>query len=146
MEFIRIRSKDRLKEQLDALGTRLGAFWNFDEAELMVSYKQYVDPRSKAQNALAWMWFTQMADYYSRRLKQMSKDDMHDLMCHHFLGYEDRVIGNTVLEHQLIGTSGLDKSDMSEFMYKVEQWNTNNGLLLTIPADNEYMKYKEARN
>jgi hypothetical protein len=86
-----------------------------------------------------------MANYYSTRQSPFDKDDMHDLMVYKFLGTKDREIGNTKIQAQLRKTSDLKKHEMSEFMHKVEQWNTSNGLYLTIPAENEYMKYREAR-
>ena len=144
INYIRINEKDQLQERMTALATRIGAFWNW-EKPLMVYYEAYTDPRTRSQNNLYWMWCEEMANYYSRRDTPFTKDDMHDLMRHHFLGYENKTIGNTTLERQLVSTTGLKKPEMSEYMHKIEQWNTDNGLLLTIPADNEYRKYKEAR-
>jgi hypothetical protein len=126
------------------LATRLGSFWNFDQHELMVTYEIYRDPRTRSQNNLYWKWLDEMANFYSTREQGFSKDDMHDLMRYQFLGCEDKVIGNTVISDQLKSTSSLKKDEMSQYMHKIEQWNVDKGLYLTIPAENEYMKYREA--
>ena len=145
IDYIRVKSKEKLPEALSALATRLGSFWNFDQNELMVSYEAYKAPRTRSQNNLFYLWCGEMANYYSTRQSPFDKDDMHDLMVYKFLGTKDREIGNTKIQAQLRKTSDLKKHEMSEFMHKVEQWNTSNGLYLTIPAENEYMKYREAR-
>lgn len=141
--IIKIEGKDQLQERVDALVRRVGEFWDFSENALAITYGVYTDPRSRSQNRMSWMWYQEMAKYYGA--DSFTDQDMHDLMCHHFLGYADKVVGKTVIARQLIGTSGLNKSDMSEFLHKVEAWNTDHGLLLTIPADSQYMTYKEAR-
>lgn len=144
INYIRVDSPDVLMSRMENLATRINAFWNW-EHPLMVYYEQYKDPRTRSQNNLYWMWLEEMANYYSTRNQQHTKDDMHDLMRHKFLGYNDKLIGNTWIRGQLVSTTDLKKDGMSEYMHKIEQWNTDNGLLLTIPAENEYMKYREAR-
>lgn len=144
INYIRIETADQLEDKMVKLAHRINAFWNWDKP-LMVYYEPWKDPRTRSQNNLYWMWMEEMANFYSRRDSQHTKDDMHDLMRHKFLGYTDKQVGNTFIERQLVSTTDLPKTDMSEYMHKIEQWNTDQGLLLTIPAHNEYMKYKEAR-
>lgn len=145
VQYIRIDKKEQLRERVDNLCNRINAFWNWDQHSLIVSYDVYTDPRTKAQNRMMWKWFEEMANHYSRAGAMHTKEDMHDLMCHKFLGYEDRLIGSTLIKGQLCGTSKLKKPEMSEFLHKVEAWNTDNGLLVTIPADSDYMTYRQAR-
>ena len=145
INFIKISDPERLEDQLLRLAQRLRGFWNFDQHPLMISYEPYKDPRTRSQNNLYWLWLEEMAHFYTTPTSHFSKDDMHDLMRHKFLGYEDRKIGLTEITHQLISTTTLKKHDMSEYMHQIEAWNIDNGLRVTIPADNEYMKYREAR-
>ena len=145
IDFIKIDSREQITERLTNLGERLGAFWNFDQHPLMVYYEAYKDPRTRSQNNLYWMWLEEMANYYSTREQQYDKEDMHDLMRYKFLGTEDKRLGNTTIPAQLVSTTKLRKIDMSEYMTKIEAWNTDNGLRVTIPAMNEYSKYREAR-
>lgn len=144
INYIRVDSPEVLADRMNALATRIGAFWNWEQP-LMIYFEAWKDPRTRSQNNLYWMWMNEMANFYSRPDQQHTKEDMHDLMRHKFLGYTDKTIGNTRIERQLCSTTDLKKGEMSEYMHKIEQWNTDNGLLLTIPADNDYMKYKEAR-
>ena len=145
INYIRIDKQEQIAERMENLATRLGAFWNFDQHPLMVYYEAYKDPRTRSQNNLYWMWMEEMANYYSRREQQLDKEDMHDLMRYKFLGTEDKVVGNTKVPAQLRSTAKLKKLEMSEYMHKIEVWNADNGLRLTIPVDNEYSKYREAR-
>lgn len=145
INYIRVSSPEELEPRMKALATRIGAFWDWTGGDLLLEFSRYQDPRTRSQNSLYWMWLNQMAEYYSRPEKPFNKEDMHDLMRHHFLGYTNKTIGNTAINQQLVSTTDLKKAQMSEYMHKIEQWNTDNGLLVKIPADNEYMKYKEAR-
>lgn len=143
-DYVRIDSKEEIKPKLDYLGNRLGSFWNFDQHALVVNYEPYVDPRTRSQNSLYWQWLGEMATYFSEGMQQFDKDDMHDLMRHKFLGYEDRTLGNTTIRDQLRSTTRLKKLEMSEYMHQIEVWAMEHDCRLTVPHQNEYMKYREA--
>lgn len=124
----------------------INAFWNWDH-RLELRYQIAEDPRSKAQLKLYRVWLRHLAEYFSNATRQFSEDDMHDLMRHKFLGYETRVIGETEIVNQLKSTADgkIAKHVMSEFMFQVDQWATEMGCYLPHPEDNEYTKYRQAR-
>ena len=119
------------------------AKWDWSKP-LSVEWKEFRQKRTIPQNSLYWMWIKEMSDYFSQKSGPFSEEEMHDLMRHQFLGYTDRKIGNTKIEHQLVSTTDLETLGMSEYMQKIEAWNTDHGLLLTIPAHSEYAGYREA--
>lgn len=105
--------------------------------------------RSLSQNALYWAWMGEMAVSFTKRTRDgdgWSKDDMHDLMRHKFLGYEDKVIGNTELKPVLKSTSQLDRGEMQHLMEQIDAFAAEHGVLLPHPADSEYMKLMERQN
>lgn len=97
--------------------------------------------RSLSQNNLYWVWLKALADKFSEKSGPYSKEDMHDLMRHLYLGYEDRRIGNTVIGHQLSSTSDLEPGNMAEYLSKIEAWAADHGCLLPIPAHSEYEQW-----
>lgn len=108
------------------------------------------DKRSLPQNNLYWEWMSRMSNFFGSRGaindkgQRVSKEDMHDLMRHMFLGYVEKRVGNTKLEPQLKSTTDLSKSEMSEYMIKVEVWAAECKCYLPRPEDNEYTQYREA--
>jgi hypothetical protein len=105
--------------------------------------KKYNAKRSLNQNALMWMWFQEIADHLTRKGHEYTKDDVHDLMCHKFLGYEDRRIGELVIENQLRTTSPLDTGEMHRFLELVEAWAADKGCMVTIPIQSQYYKLQQ---
>ena len=101
--------------------------------------------RSISQNGLYWMWMGQLAESFNARSKdgQWSKDDMHDLMRHKFLGYESKTIGKTELKDILRSTTKLQKGEMHHYMTQIDAWAVEVGVFLTHPEDSEYMKLME---
>ncbi len=112
---------------------------------LRITWEEWRDKRSLNANNLYWQWLTVMSEHFSRGGKKFSKDDMHDLMRHQFLGYTDKVVGNTVIAQQLASTASLDVSQMCHYMTKIDAWAADHGCLLPHPADSEYAKYREAQ-
>lgn len=99
--------------------------------------------RSLGQHGLWWMWMTEMASHFSRKGNKFNKDDMHELMKHQFLGYEDKVIGKTEIKQQLKSTTQLTKAEMHELMEKVDMWSADHGCLLPKPEDSVYSQLLE---
>ena len=104
--------------------------------------------RSISQNGLYWMWMGQLAESFNSRSKDanFSKDDMHDLMRHKFLGYESKTIGKTELKDILRSTTKLLKGEMHHYMTQVDVWASEVGVFLQHPEDSEYMKLQERQN
>lgn len=102
--------------------------------------------RSIDQNGLYWQWLTILAKYFSKGSAEYSKDDIHDICRHKFLGYEDRKIGNTEIRAQLKSTARLDKGEMHHYLTQVDNWAVEMGCLLPHPEDSQYAQYREAQN
>ena len=139
-------SKEHFLEEAPKFLNRIPAFWNW-ENKLVLKWEQWTEPRSRAQLGLYREWLRDMASFFSTADTKFCDDDMHDLMRHKFLGYEDRMIGNTLVKSQLKSTANgkIGKTDMSEYMTKIDIWATEMGCYLPRPGDNEYTKYREAR-
>ena len=99
--------------------------------------------RSISQNNLFWMWMTEMAEHFaSKGVENSTKDQMHDLMCHKFLGTITVTVGKTQIT-RLKSLRDLDKGDMLYFMQQMDEWSADHGLLLTHPEDSEYQRLIE---
>ena len=106
--------------------------------------ERYREKRSTSANALYWQWLTVMAKHFSRKGQSFTKDDMHDLMRHRFLGYEAKTIGKTEIQPQLKSTAELDTAQMCEYMTKIDAWCADHGCLLPRPEDNDYAEWQRA--
>jgi hypothetical protein len=114
------------------------------EQGLRIEWEPWKEKRSLSANNLYWQWLTVLAAHFSRGGKAFSKDDMHDLMRHQFLGYVEKTIGSTTLQPLLASTTELNVTQMCHYMTKIDAWSADHGCLLPHPADGEYSKYKEA--
>ena len=102
--------------------------------------------KSVSQNNLFWMWMTEMANYFaSKGVENSTKDQMHDLMCHKFLGNITVTVGKTEIT-RLKSLRDLDKGDMLHFMRQIDEWSADHGVLLTHPEDSEYQRLTEVQN
>jgi hypothetical protein len=139
-------TREQFEEEAPKMVARIASFWDWSH-KLVLKYEQWSEPRSRSQLALYRIWLRQMASFFSTKEAKYSDDDMHDLMRHKFLGYEDRRIGNTEIKLQLRSTANgrISKQEMSEYMTKVDIWAAELGCYLPRPEDNEYTKYREAR-
>ena len=139
---IKVDSLDQLDKRTEAFNRRIRLVWNGEEP-IALLFKPYIEKRSRAQNALYWKWMGILADEFTQKLDVYNKDDIHELMVHKFLGTEDRIIVGTVIKDSRIRTSRLDRGSMAKYMGKVEAWAADMGVLLPVPAENEYAKYRE---
>jgi hypothetical protein len=92
------------------------------------------------------LWMTEMAEHFaSKGVENSTKDQMHDLMCHKFLGTITVTVGKTQIT-RLKSLRDLDKGDMLYFMRQMDEWSADHGLLLTHPEDSEYQRLIEEQN
>ena len=139
---IRVDSKAQLEDRLTLLGNRIRSSW--DEGHpLALTCKEWREARSTNQNNLYWQWVTDIAKDFTERGSPQTKDDIHDALRYKFLGVETHQIGDEKIR-RLPSTTRLDKGRMAEYMNKVEAWAFDHGVLLLVPADNEYKSYREA--
>ena len=101
-------------------------------------WKPYKSKRSLDQNALMWAWLTHMAKHFSSKAGTFTQDDMHDLMRHKFLGYDERKIGNTELPPQLKSTTKQNVGEMHHYLSQIDMWAATCGCLLPRPEDSIY--------
>ena len=121
-----------------------GAALLLEGGPIRIVMERYREKRSTSANALYWVWLDAMAKHFSKGANKFTKDDMHDLMRHRFLGYEERVIGKTALQPQLKSTADLDTAGMCEYMTKIDAWCADHGCMLPRPEDNDYAEWQKA--
>jgi hypothetical protein len=108
--------------------------------------------RSISQNALFWMWMTQLSKYLIKGGRSDSSPDFcHDLMCNTFLGCEVKVITNAITGDKtevtsIIGTSKLKKGEFTYFLDQIYSKCIDWGLVLTIPSDSEFKSLMERQS
>lgn len=137
-----IETLDALPNTLDVLRGVLTML--IANGPLRISVSPLRDKRSNSANNLYWKWLTVMAQHFSRNGQSFTKDDMHDLMRHRFLGYEAKTIGKTEIQPQLKSTAELDTAQMCEYMTKIDAWCADHGCLLPRPEDNDYAEWQRA--
>ena len=115
-----------------------------DGGDACIKVERYEKKRTLPANALYWQWMSFMAAHYSGKGVALSKDDMHDLMRHKFLGWTNaRKVGNTHIGATLKSTSKLSNGEMCRYMEQVSAWASNFGVMLPTPEDSEYMRMIE---
>ena len=113
------------------------------DVPMEVVIREYKAKRSGQSNAMYWEWLTVMAKYFSKK-DVFTKDDMHDLMRHQFLGYETKTIGKTNIGPQLKTTTVLNVKQMNMYMLQIDLWSAEHGCYLPRPEDSDYARYREA--
>jgi hypothetical protein len=98
--------------------------------------------------AVFWIWMEQMSKEFTERGRKTSKDEMHDIMCHKFLGYTDeRKINNTIIKPALITLTypkKKTKDAMIQLLCKIDEWAIDQDVYLITKKSSEYAKYKES--
>lgn len=119
---------------------------------LVAELKPYKRKRSLDQNALYWMWLTELSEYLQGKGREFAtKEWCHDAMRHSFLGWEEKqlvdvVTGKVTETRALRSTTKLDKGAFTFYLEQIEGWALGIGCLLTVPENCEYMKLKREQN
>jgi hypothetical protein len=137
-----VREEGEVELRCQVLANRLSAMWDFS-VPAQISVRPYQDKRTRAQNRLYWKWLGIIAEELRTVKQTATKDDFHDMLRHKYLGTEEVSIAGTVVT-RLPSTTRLQRGEMAQYMHRVEQWAADMGVLLPIPSDNEYLKYREA--
>lgn len=95
-----------------------------------------------------WIWMRAMAKSFSERGKEdYNADQLHDIVCHKFLGYtEKRTIGRTVVQPALRTITYPTKLKRAEFfnlLREIEYWASDNGV--TLPQKPSQYQEDKAR-
>lgn len=101
----------------------------------LVTVERHREPRTLAQNALMWMWFSCIEHETGT-----AKEDVYNYYCRKFLS---RVVVMNGQEVTVNGTSSmLNTAQMSEFMTKIQaDAATELGIMLPLPADRYYQEF-----
>ena len=119
---------------------------------LMAELKPHKRKRSLDQNALYWMWLTELSRYLQARGRKFAtKEWCHDAMRFNFLGMEDKefvdvTTGEVTVISTLRSTTKLDKGAFTFYLEQIEAWAMGIGCLLPVPENCEYMKLKRQQN
>lgn len=134
-----VRKKENLKEAMDNLATRIGAFWNFEQFPVKITYEPALDRRSLSQNAQFHALCADIAAHFTQHGHNVTQDQIKELMKYKFLGTEDVVVGNTVISGQVRKTADLHAGEMSDLITQVMDWAFDHGVPVRNPHDGEYM-------
>lgn len=101
--------------------------------------------RSLSQNALMWMWLTEIAQQTKQKgYGDYSSEDMHIYFKDKFCVDKSLTIGKTTI--QVKSTKKLDKGEMTFYMNQIHQWSINAGFRLSMPEDSEYYQAMQQQN
>lgn len=101
--------------------------------------------RSLSQNALMWMWLTEIAQQTKQKgYGDYSSEDMHIYFKDKFCVDKSLTIGKTTI--QVKSTKKLDKGEMTFYMNQIHQWSVNAGFRLSMPEDSEYHQAMQQQN
>lgn len=108
--------------------------WDFDK-EAQVEVKLEAVGHVQDYCAVFWIWMRALAKSFSERGEANYADqEIHDIVCHKFLGYtQERTIGRTVVKPALRTITYPKKLNRSEFfnlLRELEQWASDNGVVL----------------
>jgi hypothetical protein len=95
--------------------------------------------------AVFWIWMQAFAKSFTERGRKTTSKEMHDLMCHQFLGYtEERHIGKTVIKPALRTITypeELTRPAFYDFMRNIEMWASGVGVPVPV-YDSQYEQDK----
>lgn len=101
-------------------------------------------PRTLSQNALCWVWFADIANFFNKTYGDDSwnKDNVHDLFCEMFRS--PVVLPNGQVIDKWVETSKLNKRQMTDFMNKVQSYMaTEHGATVPLPDDERYNDFHD---
>ncbi len=106
-----------------------------------VEFKEYKKTRTTAQNALMHMWFDDIARHLrsSQGSKVTAKSVKRQCKAE-FLGAEESTVRGINLV-ELVETSTLKVSEMTEFLEKIEALGRKLGARMRIPDDYKWAMY-----
>lgn len=116
-----------------------------------IELKPYKRRRSLDQNALYWLWMTELSKYLKARGRKFASQEWcHEAMKHSFLGYRrtervDVKTGEVQTREELRSTTKLSTGDMTHYLQQVEAWAAGIGCLLPVPDDSDYMHNKRSQ-
>ena len=144
-EFWLIKDKMELKQRIESFHKYLATQWDWEHP---VAWKVsiYRPRRSMSQNDLFHLWVREAVVFLKEKnpgAKDLTEEDLKELLKFRYLGTEDKTVGTTVIPAQVRKTRKLDAGEMFDFMEQVHEWALDLGIKLTHPQDSEYMKLQQ---
>ena len=115
---------------------------------LLAELKPHKRKRSLDQNALYWMWLTDLSKYLTGKGRKFAtKEWCHDAMRHSFLGMKEQELmdvttGEVTVTRALRSTTELNTGGFTFYLEQIEAWALNIGCLLPVPENSDYMRLK----
>jgi len=133
----------------DEATAALAKAFSVSEWKMPVKIRMVSQGSTLDYKAVLHIWFRAMAEQFSARDKarDYTAQDMHDLMCHRFLGYtEARKLGSTEIApalRTLTYPRQLDRGELYGLCRKIEFWCADVGV--TLPENpSQYSEDKES--
>ncbi len=119
--------------------------WDFEKFPRKITIEPDAGDPIQDCFAVFWIWCKQLSKEFNN---VYSVDDIHDIMCHKFLGYTDRrQVGKTWIEPALITLTypkKKTKERMCVLLSQIDEWAIDRGVFLVTKQLSDYAKYKEA--
>ena len=139
-DFVKINSKDEVEKRLPFLLNRLEN-WDYSKP-LAIKFEPYQNPRSLSQNAMAHIWYRQIAEEMAKKGHVIKHDKPEEVwklwLKRRFIGIYTVNIGKEIIEDQVKSTKDLKKGEMAYFLDQVYHWATKQGVMLSVPQESEY--------
>lgn len=95
--------------------------------------------RSLSQNALMWVWLTEICNQIKNRGKgDFEPEDLHEYFKARYCPQKELRFGDKNLH--IASTKRLDVGEMMTYMNCIHMWSIDAGFNLTIPESCEYIK------
>ena len=116
---------------------------------LRIRFAKATKAHTRLQQNLFWRWCERLHKHFHKTdtCTAEEKYEMHDILCHLFLGYDVKIVGRTQIGPSLVTLTwphDLPTGKMTRFMRQIEVWAIDHGCMLPVPEDNEYAKLRES--
>lgn len=129
--------KDKLSMAMVQLANRVNVTWDGEEP-IELLFRKYANPITRSQQNLMWRWYGEIGKAVGK-----TKDEMHDLLRYKFFGTETVEILDEEIT-RLPSTTKKSRGEIAAYMMQIEVWALGLGIMLPMPEDNEYLRYRES--
>lgn len=124
------------KSNFNAIGQQIQPMLESGDCYRLI-IKLWKDKRSLSQNALLWMWNSDVASAINHHSEsKLTEEDLHEFLKDMFCPAKPvTVLGITKM---VKSTKLLDTEEMTFYLRRIEVWCAGRGIKLRIPANSEY--------
>lgn len=125
---------------------------NFQEPGYSIEWKKYRESRSLSQNAFQHVIYDEISTFLIRKGRpDCTPEWCKKMLKNRFLGWIDEeftdvITGEKTMRAVLRPTAGLDVGEAVHYTDQIIEWAYSIGCEIKIPANSEYVQYKEAQN